>query len=124
MTKTIYIFGNPDLGFDFLPLKILPSLKEKFPNIKFAVKDPNEELETPEELIIIDTVQGITKIQVFDGLEKFTGHAHVSLHDFDLYSNLKYLQKLGKLKAIKIIGIPPDISESQALKEITDILKK
>lgn len=120
--KHIFIFGNPDLDFDSLPLKILPSLKAKFPGINFEIKDPNEELDIPEELIIIDTVEGIGKVQIFDDLEKFTSHPHVSLHDFDLYSQLKYLKKLGKLKEIKIIGIPPTISEKEALKEIIKLL--
>lgn len=121
-TKHIFIFGNPDLNFDSLPLKILPFLKAKFPDINFEIKDPNEELEAPEELTIIDTIEGIDQIKIFDGLENFIGHPHVSLHDFDLYSQLKYLKKLGKLKRIKIIGLPPILSEKEAIKEVSAIL--
>lgn len=41
----IFVFGSPDLKIDSLPLRILPKLQEHFPNIKFIVKDPNEEWE-------------------------------------------------------------------------------
>mgnify|MGYP001591749371 CR=1 FL=1 len=118
----IYIFGNKDLEFDSLPLRILPELKRRFPQIEFEIKDPNEELDIPEELIIIDTVSGIDSVKVFSDLKNFAAHPNVSLHDFDLYSNLRYLGKLGKLKEIKIIGVPPTISEKKIVEEITTIL--
>lgn len=118
-----YIFGNPDLAFDSLPIHLLPKLKKRFPEITFEIKDPNEELEIPEELIIIDTVLGINRTRVFNDLKHFANSPHVSLHDFDLISQLKYLEKLGKLKKIKIIGLPSNISEKKALNEISTILR-
>ena len=117
------IFGNSDLSFDSLPLKILPSLKEKFPDIKFAVKDPNEEWEMPEELVIIDTVLEIENVTLIEDLNNLTLPPGISLHDFDVASNLVYLKKLGKLKKIKIIGLPPTISETEALKQIAAAIK-
>lgn len=119
----VFIFGNPDLQFDSLPIKILPELKKRFAKIDFEIKDPNEEWEAPKNLIIIDTVLGINKPMVFKSLKNFSAPPRVSLHDFDAYANLKYLQKLGKIKKIKIIGLPalslsngpPIISEKKAL---------
>ena len=119
----IYVFGNPEIENDSLPLKILPELQKNFPEIKFEIKDPNEEWETPEELTIIDTVLGIEEVKIFEDLKNFSKAPNVSLHDFDAYSNLKYLEKLGRLKKIKIIGIPPIISQEKAVKEISKILK-
>ena len=127
---SIFIFGNPDLAHDSLPLKILPELKKCFPQIKFEVKDPNEEWgaftvsgpEPLEELIIIDTAVGINKVTVFDGLEQFESAPRVSMHDFDALFNLRYLQKLGCVKKVKIIGIPPTISEDEAKLEVAKIL--
>lgn len=126
---TIFIFGNPDLSFDSLPLRILPELKKRFPEIKFEFKDPNEEWEMPacagrpEELILIDTVFGIKQARVFDDLKHFENSPRVSLHDFDLITHLHHLRKLGKLKKIKIIGIPPTISEKEALEQVSTILR-
>jgi len=119
----IYVFGNPEIENDSLPLKILPELQKKFPEIKFGIKDPNEEWEIPEELTIIDTVLGIDEIKIFEDLKSFSKSPNISLHDFDVYSNLRYLEKLEHLKKIKIIGIPPIISQEKAVEEISKILK-
>ncbi len=120
----IYVFGNPEIENDSLPLKILPELQKNFPNIRFEIKDPNEEWELPEELAIIDTVLGIDDIKVFEDLKRFSKSPNVSLHDFDAYSNLRYLEKLGRLKKIKIIGVPMIISQEKAIKEIFNFLIK
>lgn len=117
-TKTILIFGNPELEMDSLPLKILPELQKAFPSIHFEIKDPNEEWGVPEKLTIIDTVVGLKKVKVFEDLDSFDSSPRLTMHDFDALANLKYLKKLGKLKKIKIIGVPPDISYSEAIESI------
>lgn len=119
----IYIFGNPDLQIDSLPIRILSQLKDKLPRIDFQVKDPNEEWEIPEELVIIDTVLGIKNIKIFTDLKQFSATQRISLHNFDLTTQLLYLQKLGKIKKIKIIGVPPTIKESEATEGIISIVK-
>ena len=119
---TIFVFGNTDIEIDSLPLKILPQLKEKFPQIDFEIKDPNEEWLIPEELVIIDTVLGIENPTVFNSMKEFITSPRISLHDFDALSNLLYLEKLGKLKKIKIIGLPPTISEAEAVEEISKFI--
>ena len=118
----VFVFGNPDLKEDSLPLKILSDLKKQLPDFNFVVRDPNEEWDVSEELIIIDTVLGIDKITIFNDLKEFVSSPRVSLHDFDVFTNLLYLQKLGKLKKIKIIGLPPMISENNALESIKSML--
>lgn len=120
----VYLFGNPDLKIDSLPIRILPQLKKNLPYIDFQVKDPNEEWDIPEEMVIIDTVLRIEKVQIFTDLTKFSATQHISIHDFDLITQLLYLQKLGKIKKIKIIGVPPSIKESEAIKKITAMLTK
>lgn len=120
----VYVFGNPDLPADALPLKILPELEKKFPNTQFVAKDPNEEWNVPEEFVAIDTVEGIKDVAIFDDLAQFAAAPHVTMHDFDALTNLRYLQKLGKLKKVKIIGIPATIPESEALPKTIALLKK
>lgn len=117
----IYIFGNPDLEFDSLPLRILPKLKKDFPNIRFEIKDPNEDWEIPSLLIIMDTVIGIERIEIFNDLGVFAQSPRVSVHDFDLGTYLRYLKKLDKLETIKIIGVPPILSELEALNQLNMI---
>jgi hypothetical protein len=115
----IFIFGNPDLEIDSLPLRVLPALKSRFPDIDFIVLDPNEEWKIPEEMAMIDTVVGIKELTIFDNLQPFTEAPRVSVHDFDAFFNLIYLQKLGKLKKIKIFGIPPEMEKNKAEEELT-----
>lgn len=121
MTRKIFIFGNPDLKFDSLPLRILPELKNKLPKIDFEIKDPNEEWEL-EEFVIVDTIAGINKPAIFEGLENFSAPPRISVHDFDAYSNMKYLQKLGKIKKVKIIGLPMKISKKKAIEFVVKTL--
>ncbi len=124
MKNTIYVFGNPDLEIDSLPLRILPNLQSCFPEIAFIVLDPNEEWTIPEEMVMIDTVVGIKKLTVFNDLKHFIEAPRVSVHDFDAFFNLIYLQKLGKLKKIKIFGLPTETKEDEALESLTKELKR
>ncbi len=119
---TIYIFGNPDLPEDALPLRLLPKLKKKFPAAIFEVKDPNEEWDVPERLIVIDTVAGIDGVQAFHGLGAFARAPRVSMHDFDALTQLRLLQKVGKLKEVAVIGVPPGMDDGEALESVTAAL--
>jgi hypothetical protein len=93
-------------------------MRKKFPNIDFEVKDPNEEWEVSDHLVVIDTVVGIDSVRVFHDLEKFVGSPRVSMHDFDALTQLRYLQKLGKLKQVTVIGVPPNIDGDGAIRDI------
>ena len=105
--KTIFIFGNPLLEFDSKPIKMLSGLKKEFPEIEFKVIDPNENLKpVNKEMIIIDTVEGIDKVQVIDDINLIVDGPKYTPHDLDLGFNIKLLHKLGKLDKILIFGIP------------------
>jgi len=117
---TIYVFGNELLDFDNLPIRLVPKLKKLFPAVDFIIQDPNENIKLPKngELIIIDTVVGIEKVEVINDIEKLETEKIYSMHDFDLAFNLKLLKKIGQLKKLTIFGVPPDYSEERALKEL------
>ncbi len=118
----VYIFGNLDLPMDALPLRLVPKLRVKFPHVTFEVKDPNEEWDVPEKLIVIDTVKGIDEVKEFHGLDSFANAPRISMHDFDALMQLRLLQKLGKLKEVTIIGVPSDSGEEKAYTDITAML--
>lgn len=123
--KTIHIFGNPLLPFDNLPIKLAPKLKKLFPEINFIIQDPNENLKPKnKELIIIDTVAGIKEAMVFSDFAQIQLDKIYSAHDLDLGLNLKLLQKIGKLKKITIFGVPQNIEEGKALKQLITLLNK
>ena len=117
--KTIHIFGNPLLDFDNLPLKLAPKLEKLFPEIDFVITDPSENISPIDgELIIIDTVENIKNVILIDDIEKLETNKIYSLHDFDLAFNLKLLQKIGKLKRVKIFGVPMEGDEEDVLEQL------
>ena len=121
----ILVFGNPTIENDSLPIKLLPKLKQKFPNIIFQEIDPTEGLEDQgKDLTIIDTVEGIDKVMIITDFNQLQSNKLFSMHDFDLAYNLKILKKIGKIDTIKIIGITMDINEDEAMDQIQLILRK
>lgn len=118
----VFVFGNRDLKFDSLPVRILPKLKKVLPNLNFQIKDPNEELGDKESFIIIDTAEGIKEAKVFNDLKSFLPSPRFSLHDFDVYANLRLLEKLKKLPKYKIIALPLSYSENEAQKKVFELI--
>ncbi len=121
--KTIHIFGNPLLPFDNLPIKLAPKLKKRFPEINFIIQDPNENIKPRNrEMIIIDTVAGIKEAMVFSDFAQIQLDKIYSAHDLDLGLNLKLLQKIGELEKITIFGVPPNINEQTAFKQLSKLI--
>lgn len=120
----IWVFGNPDLDEDALPIRILPKLRRMVPQHTFVVKDPLDEWVIPRELYIIDTVKGITRVERFDTLDAFAAAPRVSMHDFDLHTQLAMLDKLGKLPRTVIFGVPPDGTEALVISQLSEGLRR
>lgn len=124
----IYVFGNLLVEEDRTPLQLINQLKQKFPQIKFVVVDPNENFPPKGEknLIILDTVIGIKNPTVLD-LDDFEKKRRTSIspHDYDLLFHLLLLKKLGKIKKIRIIGVPKDYNgrSSESVKNLIKGLK-
>jgi len=116
--KTVVVFGNPDLPMDSLPLRLVPELEKRLTNFKFRTLDPNEEWDLPKEFFVLDTVQGIEHVTVFQDLKHFASAPRLSMHDFDALTNLLYLQKLGKIKNAVIVGVPPTLDFTNALANV------
>ncbi|MBU0530074.1 MAG: hypothetical protein KKC05_00195 [Nanoarchaeota archaeon] len=120
----IFVFGNPLVDQDSLPLKLITHLQESFPEIIFVELDPQENLEDiGGSPVILDTVFGIKEVKVIEDIDKLEDSPRFSMHDFDLGTNLKLLRKMGKIDSVKIIGVPPELSEEEALGQIYTILK-
>lgn len=109
--KKIYCFGNPDLREDSYALELADELgKDKSLNNKFEfVKciNPDFLLDiNDKEIVIIDVVKGINKVEIINNIDKLKETATTTMHDFDLCTVLKLLKETGKLKEIIIIGVP------------------
>lgn len=121
---TVYVFGNPDLPMDALPIRLVPELQNKFPQHQFIVRDPLDEWDTvPETLVILDTIVGINSVQEFTSLDAFAASPRVTMHDLDLWSQLQLLKKVGKLKQVRIFGVPPGSDMQTAILALTPFLE-
>lgn len=108
---------------DSLPVQLVPKLQELFPDIAFTVLDPNEEWDVERDMVIIDTVVGIEKVTVFESLEAFSKTPRVTCHDFDAYTNLQFLKKLGTIDSTYIIGMPVGIPEDRLIPELNEAIQ-
>jgi hypothetical protein len=119
---TVYVFGNPDLAMDALPLRLIPALQKEFPGTTFVALDPNEDWDVPSHMLILDTVVGISAVTVFTDLSAFVQAPRLTCHDFDAYANLLLMKKLGKIDKVTIVGVPAGASE-EVLPEVVDHLR-
>lgn len=103
----ISIFGNVFDSKDSILVKLKPKLEKKFPQITFLHQDPVEDLFIPsDEWTILDSALGIQDLHIFHDLSKFEKNDNLSVHGYDLYLELKLLQKIKKLPHLNIIVIP------------------
>jgi Ni,Fe-hydrogenase maturation factor len=104
----VYVFGNSDLAQDSSALKAAKEIVEK--DVEFVTVDPNQDLPFADEksAILMDTIEGIEQVELIKGedLDRLLLSPRVSVHDFDLGFQLKYLKKINKLGEVKIIGLP------------------
>ena len=126
MMKPIYIFGNAEVSDDRAALDVATKLAKDFPELNFKPVPPNADLpvDGSGELIMIDVVEGIDRIQIITekNLEQLILPPRSSVHDFDLGWQLKYLKKIGELSRFTIIGLP--LGKEVDYKSIHSIFKK
>jgi hypothetical protein len=123
MSTDVWVFGNIDLVEDSLPLKVLPQLQRQRPDLTFKTRDPLEEWDdVPDPLIVVDTVKGLETVVVFTHLDAFETAPAVSMHDLDLLAQLQFLRKVGKLKRVTVVGVPPSLTPDQAVTQIAAAL--
>lgn len=121
----ILVFGNPLVPEDSLAINLIPKLKKLFPKHKFLHLDPTENIDQyGPELLIIDVVHGIKEPLIITNPDKLSTSKITSMHDFDLAYNLKLLLQAKKIKGVKILGLPYNMDEEEALSSSQSILRK
>ncbi len=120
--KKIYVMGNLLVEQDSLPIKILPDLKKEIPNFDFIELDPSEDFPKQKTITIIDTVLDIKKVTLVKEIDKIQLEKICSLHDFDLGYNLKLMKKFDIIETVNIIGVPVNIKEKEAIKQIKELI--
>lgn len=122
--KRVSVFGNSLVDKDSISIRILPKLRERFPDLDFLIEDPTETLKPPDdEWWIIDAAEGINEVMLIEDISKINPTKSLSVHDYDLSFDLFLLSKLGKLPEVNIIAVPYQMNEAKAVKEVSKILK-
>jgi len=116
---TIYVCGNEIEEQDTGAVRLLPTLREALPEIKWVRWDPTEELPLDEEVLrILDVAMGISEVSVLTDLRHLEQVKGSGAHDYDVYVDLKLKQKLGLLKELQLILIPMEMEAHEAVETI------
>ena len=126
--KTIVLcFGNEFVEMDRLPIILYRELRNKIPNVDFVLCESlNEILDylNYERVFILDTVKGIKDVSIIDDIEILKERKIYTLHDFDLSLYLKLINRIKKIKNLKIIGIPVGYDKGDAKEKIENLLRQ
>lgn len=117
---SVSVFGNPDLHLDSVPVQLVPKLRQRFPDIRFVVEDPNEiDLPKRGKWVIIDTVRGLENVSWLS-VDDITRSRNVGMtaHDYDLSTLLLLAKKLDASFEPNILGVPFGMSEGQVLPDV------
>lgn len=118
----IYCFGNEFVKEDSFAKTVSSELKVsgietiKVNSVLEFIENP------PTPFIILDVVEGIREPRVLS-IDELSAQPH-NAHDLDLGFYLKLLKETGKLKEVKIIGIPQKGDKLKIRKEIQKIIYK
>jgi hypothetical protein len=118
--KIITVFGNEVEEKDNLMVRLRPHLIKLFPEIEFQMADPTENLDPPgDPWIILDVGVGISDLVMIEDLKELDYVKGQSVHDYDVYMDLRLREKIGLLPRIKIILVPYDWGEEKALENVS-----
>ncbi|MEM5777061.1 MAG: hypothetical protein QXJ06_01285 [Candidatus Aenigmatarchaeota archaeon] len=121
--KKILVFGNPLVRKDSLPPSLISSLQKIFPKIEFKEFDAVEDLQKEgRNLYILDTVEGIKKVELITNIDILEVNRILSIHDFDLAYTLKLMRNANMIDRVTIIGVPTNISKEDAIEQIKEII--
>lgn len=108
----VYVFGNEHVAEDKRAIEVAGELQNIVEGVSFIFLGPNEDVPFADEprVVILDTVQGIRDVALVEGdeIDTLILSPRGSVHDFDLAFQLRYLEKLGKLGEVTVIGIPQE----------------
>ncbi|MDO8647270.1 MAG: hypothetical protein Q7R70_02540 [Candidatus Diapherotrites archaeon] len=124
--KKILVFGNPNVDSDNIALKVADQLqKTNGHGFTFEIVESPEGIEKfGKRLLIMDSVQGLDRVELLHGLNKIRLAPRITTHDFDLAFNLKLLEKTKKIEKISIIAVPQDYGLQDAVFGVEALLKK
>lgn len=120
----ISVFGNPNLSQDSLAFRLVPHLQKFLPQAEFIHQDPQEQIMPLGESIwwIIDVVSNTSQVMLIENLDQLRNKRRVSMHDYDLSTELKLIKKIYPDITIKIIGVPSQGEVKKIAREVAQII--
>lgn len=119
----LLLFGNPALAMDSLALKVGAALEQEGYET-LHLENPLGLLDLDlAEYVILDVAYGVTEVKLLTDVDKLVLGRLCSLHDFDMAYFLKLLNALGDLDEIRIIAIPLEMSEQDAIVGVRKMLE-
>tara|TARA_Y100000310_G_C20162932_1_gene570040 strand:+ start:197 stop:571 length:375 start_codon:yes stop_codon:yes gene_type:complete len=122
--KKVFVFGNTLIEKDRLAHEVVEKLKRQVEEIEFEAVESFDDIETTEDLYIIDVCLGLEKVETLEDIDRLEAKHPVSGHDFDLALELKVRKKIGRIGNVKIIAIPVDYPLEKAVVEVKEALEK
>lgn len=123
--QKVSVFGNEYDAHDNSALLLLPELQKRFPEIEFVVQDPTESLESlSNPWVILDTAIGIDHVSVVNDLNDLEYVKGSSVHDFDVYMELRLQAKISTLPQLMIILVPQGDDPDHAVEHVAEILTR
>lgn len=120
---TVLCFGKEAIKGDMLAKEIADELV--IDGIEFVkCSNVDDLLSYSGNVYIMDVAKGLKEVTLIEDITKLEVNKLISLHDFDLGFFLKLMNEIGKIKNVKIIGIPMGSNKEDAKKEVIKILKK
>jgi len=83
---------------------------------------PEDIIDVDDDIYIIDVVKGLTSVRLLD-LDDIKTKKSLTTHDFDVGFFLKLMEGIGKVRNIKIIGIPEKKDKKKIKAEVENLLK-
>ncbi|HII72212.1 TPA: hypothetical protein HA265_05650 [Candidatus Woesearchaeota archaeon] len=107
----IYIlcFGNPYIESDSLALQVADHFQHHpIKDVEFVKCIAPDEVfnYVDKDFYILDVVQGIKEVTMIDDIDVLANEPKATAHDFDLGFFLRMMKEMGRLKKVRIIGIP------------------
>jgi hypothetical protein len=106
----VYVFGNDDVPEDATAIEVAEELEGAVDGVSFVFVDPNEDVPFVDEgrVVVLDVIHGMREVALLSGddIDRFAPPPRGTVHDFDLAFQLKYLNKIGLLGEVYVVGIP------------------
>lgn len=103
----VYVFGSDVCELDNMAIRVARDLMKELSDVEFVFAGLNEDLDLDKDNVaIMDVVLGLDRVRLISDIDQLKIGRSSTVHDYDLGFQLKYLQKLGRLGCVAIIGVP------------------